>query len=43
LGSIFEIVTALFFSCRVPTLFAGSFTAAYDVPPSAMNNASRAM
>src|SRR5205809_7702254 len=35
---IFGLVTALFFSCLVPTLFRGSaFAAANVVPPSAMN------
>jgi hypothetical protein len=36
----FSPLTALSLSCRVPTLCAGSLTAAYDTPPSAMNNAS---
>src|SRR5689334_13939773 len=34
-----EPVTELAFSCAEPTLLRGSFTAAYDVPPSAMNSA----
>src|SRR4051812_45349401 len=36
---ILAAVTALFFSCFVPTLFFGSAVAAYVVPPSAMNSA----
>jgi hypothetical protein len=40
---IFGAVTAFFFSCFVPTLFLGSETAAYVVPPSARNSASSAI
>jgi hypothetical protein len=36
-------VTALFFSCAVPTLFFGKLVAAYVVPPSATNRATREM
>jgi hypothetical protein len=31
----FDDVTALLFSCFVPTLLRGRLTAAYEVPPSA--------
>ena len=41
-AEIFDSVTALGLICRVPTLSLGSVTAAYDVPPSAMNSASNA-
>jgi hypothetical protein len=33
------LVTALFLSWAVPTLLRGSDAAAYEVPPSATNNA----
>jgi hypothetical protein len=36
-------VTAFFFSCFVPTLFAGRWTAAYAPPPSATNTAIEAI
>jgi hypothetical protein len=39
----FLAVTAPLRSSFVPTLLRGIFTAAYEVPPSAMNSASRAM
>jgi hypothetical protein len=42
-GRIFADVTALLFSSRLPTDFAGSLTTAYDVPPSATNSAIREM
>jgi hypothetical protein len=35
----FFVTTAFFFSCFVPTLFFGSWVAAYDVPASASTSA----
>src|SRR3954465_760329 len=39
----FELDTAFFLICLEPTLFFGSLTAAYPVPPSAMNTATQDM
>jgi hypothetical protein len=36
LGATLTLLTAFFFSCFVPTDFAASWVAAYEVPPSAM-------
>jgi hypothetical protein len=39
----FTLVTALRLSCGLPTLLAGSVTAAHETPPSATNKAIDAM